>query len=106
VGENIGDTVGYARTAGLDRDDRDMMAEPLIPGNHHATIASPAYTCVGLGVIYLGGQLYFIYPPHTHQSAARIVRPIVRPRVRIVRGLGACVAAHCEYGNRATRDQR
>jgi len=59
AGENIGETTGYALTAGIDRDDRDMMAEPLTPGNHHANIVSPAYTRVGLGVIYLGGQLYF-----------------------------------------------
>jgi uncharacterized protein YkwD len=59
AGENIGETTGYALTAGLDRDDRDMMAEPLTPGNHHGNIVNPAYTRVGLGVIYLGSQLFF-----------------------------------------------
>jgi uncharacterized protein YkwD len=59
AGENIGETVGYALTAGLDRDDRDMMAEPLAAGNHHWNIVNPAYTRVGLGVIYVGTQLYF-----------------------------------------------
>lgn len=59
AGENIGETVGYALLDGLDREDHDMMAEPLTPGNHHWNIVSPAYTRVGLGVVYRDGQLYF-----------------------------------------------
>jgi uncharacterized protein YkwD len=59
AGENIGAASGFGLTAGLDADDRDMMAEPLTPGNHHWNIVNPAYTQVGLGVIYANGQLWF-----------------------------------------------
>jgi uncharacterized protein YkwD len=59
AGENIGDTNGYAMTQGLDLIDRDMMAEPLTRGNHHWNIVNPAYTQVGLGVIYSNGEMWF-----------------------------------------------
>jgi uncharacterized protein YkwD len=58
-GENIGESAGYALLDGLDRDDRDMMAEPLTAGNHHWNLANRAYTRIGPGVTYVGIQLYF-----------------------------------------------
>lgn len=59
AGENIGDASGYTLTAGLELDDRDMMAEPLMQGNHHWNIVNAGYSRVGLGVIYQSGKLYF-----------------------------------------------
>ncbi len=55
-GENIGTASGYGLTGGIDANDNDMMAEPLEPGNHHWNIVNPAYTQVGIGIIYINGQ--------------------------------------------------
>jgi uncharacterized protein YkwD len=58
AGENIGMTDGYALTDGVNLTDKDMMAEPLTDGNHHWNIVNPAYTQVGLGIIYANGQVW------------------------------------------------
>ena len=55
-GENIGTASGYGLLGGIAANDDDMMAEPLQPGNHRWNIMNPAYTQVGIGIIYINGQ--------------------------------------------------
>jgi len=58
AGENIGTASGYGVTGGVNTIDLQMMAEPLAPGTHHWNIVNPAYTQVGVGVIYANGQVW------------------------------------------------
>jgi len=58
AGENIGMAGGYGLTGGVAIIDGGMMAEPLVQGDHHWNIVHAAYTQVGLGLIYVGSQLW------------------------------------------------
>jgi len=35
-----------------------MMAEPLTPGDHHWNIVNPAYSSIGVGIIYVNNQVW------------------------------------------------
>jgi len=58
AGENLGSSGGYGLSAGIDVVDSGMMAEPNAEGTHHWNIVHAAYTGVGIGVIYVKGQLW------------------------------------------------
>lgn len=58
AGENIGMTGGMPLTTGINAIDSSMMAEQASPGTHHWNIINPAYTQVGIGVIYANGQVW------------------------------------------------
>jgi uncharacterized protein YkwD len=58
AGENIGMAGGYSLTDGVNVIDSSMMGEPLSYGNHHWNIVNPAYTQVGIGIIYANNQVW------------------------------------------------
>jgi len=58
-GENIGNADGYGLDGGLSTIDSSMMAEPLTPYDHHYNIVNPAFFEVGLGIVYVNGQVWF-----------------------------------------------
>ena len=58
AGENIGMAGGYALMSGMTVIDNAMIAEPASPGTHHWNIINPAYTQVGIGVIYAKNQVW------------------------------------------------
>lgn len=55
--ENIGASGGGR--AGIAAIDAGMMAEPLVPNDHHWNIVNPAMGDVGIGVVYQGGMAWF-----------------------------------------------
>lgn len=57
-GENIGVAEGLGLAGGVARIDGDMMAEPLTAYDHHWNIVYPAFTRVGLGILYTNGQVW------------------------------------------------
>lgn len=57
-GENIGVAAGLGLTGGVARIDGDMMAEPLTAYDHHWNIVYPAFTRVGIGILYTNGQVW------------------------------------------------
>jgi uncharacterized protein YkwD len=57
VAENIGLTSGG--DAGIAAIDAEMMAEPLVPSDHHWNIVNAASTHVGIGVVQARGQIWF-----------------------------------------------
>lgn len=57
-GENIGMAEGLGLTGGVARIDGDMMAEPLTAYDHHWNIVYPAFTRVGIGILYANGQVW------------------------------------------------
>lgn len=56
AGENIGTSSGYGLIPGVEMNDRDMMAEPLTPYDHHWNIVNAGYAHTGIGVVYANGQ--------------------------------------------------
>ncbi len=58
AGENIGMASGYALSSGVTTIDNEMMAEPLTPGDHHWNIVNPAYSSIGVGIIYVNNQVW------------------------------------------------
>ena len=57
-GENIGVAEGLGLAGGVARIDGDMMAEPLTAYDHHWNIVYPAFTRVGIGILYTNGQVW------------------------------------------------
>lgn len=57
-GENVGTSGGLGLNGGIAEIDDGMMAEPLTPYDHHWNIVHPAFTQVGLGVLYVNGQVW------------------------------------------------
>ncbi len=57
VDENIGLTSGGDE--GIAAIDAEMMAEPLVPSDHHWNIVNAASTRVGIGVVQARGQVWF-----------------------------------------------
>lgn len=57
-GENIGVAEGLGLAGGVARIDGDMMAEPLTAYDHHWNIVYPAFTRVGIGILYTDGQVW------------------------------------------------
>lgn len=57
-GENIGMAQGLGLAGGVARIDAGMMAESLTPYDHHWNIVYPAFTRVGLGILYVNGQVW------------------------------------------------
>lgn len=57
-GENVGTASGLGVMGGIQQIDDGMMAEPLTPYDHHWNIVHAAFTTVGLGVIYVNGQVW------------------------------------------------
>ena len=57
-GENVGTASGLGVMGGIQQIDDGMMAEPLTPYDHHWNIVHAAFTQVGLGVIYVNGQVW------------------------------------------------
>jgi len=58
AGENVGMASGYALSSGVTTIDNEMMAEPLTPGDHHWNIVNPAYSSIGVGIIYVNNQVW------------------------------------------------
>ncbi len=58
AGENIGMSGGYGLRSGINAVDSGMMAEPNTAGTHHWNIVHAAYTGVGVGIIYVKGQVW------------------------------------------------
>lgn len=56
--ENIGIARGLGVDGGITQIDDGMMAEPLTPYEHHWNIIHAAFTQVGLGIIYINGQVW------------------------------------------------
>ncbi len=57
-GENIGMAEGLGLAGGVARIDAGMMAESLTPYDHHWNIVYPAFTRVGIGILYTNGQVW------------------------------------------------
>lgn len=57
-GENVGTASGLGMMGGIQQIDDGMMAEPLTPYDHHWNIVHAGFTQVGLGVIYVNGQVW------------------------------------------------
>lgn len=57
AGENIG--CSSDEQNGIAAIDAAMMAEPLVPGDHHWNIVDAGSTRVGIGVVEAGGQVWF-----------------------------------------------
>lgn len=57
-GENVGTSSGLGLMGGITEIDNGMMAEPLTPYDHHWNIVHAAFTQVGLGVLYVNGQVW------------------------------------------------
>lgn len=57
-GENVGTSSGLGLMGGITEIDNGMMSEPLTPYDHHWNIVNAAFTQVGLGVLYVNGQVW------------------------------------------------
>lgn len=57
-GENIGMAEGLGLAGGVARIDAGMMAESLTPYDHRWNIVYPAFTRVGIGILYVNGQVW------------------------------------------------
>ena len=57
-GENIGMAQGLGLAGGVARIDAGMMAESLTPYDHHWNIVYPAFTRVGIGILYANSQVW------------------------------------------------
>ncbi len=56
--ENAGTADGFTLDAGIAAIDGEMMAEPLGQENHHTNIIDPAYSRIGIGIVFTRGQLW------------------------------------------------
>lgn len=57
-GENVGTASGLGVMGDIQQIDNGMMSEPLTPYDHHWNIVHAGFTQVGLGVIYVNGQVW------------------------------------------------